>query len=229
MVLKGILTANIMNAIYESFVLEASAEISIECNPGTLTPEKLGFYRQSGINRISMGLQSCSDKELKLLGRIHTYDEFLTGYQRAREAGFQNINIDLMSAIPGQTLESWKNTLKKIVMLRPEHISAYSLIIEEGTPFYRYFNSPEGKKHLPGEELDRQMYHFTKTYLAEHGYHRYEISNYARKGNECRHNIGYWRGVEYLGLGLGSHSCVMNRRFHVERSLGIAIFIELVI
>ena len=140
-------------------------------------------------------------------------------YQIVRECGFDNVNIDLLSAIPAQSFSSYKTTLKKVVMLKPEHISAYSLILEEGTPFYEYFSTKEGKKHLPTEEVDRQMYKFTKEYLAKNGYERYEISNYAKKGRECRHNIGYWTGVEYLGLGLGASSMAMDRRFHVERDM----------
>lgn len=218
-ILKGSKICDIMSAIYENFVVEASAEISIECNPNSVDAQKLGFYKQSGINRISLGLQSADDKELKLLGRIHTYEDFLNTYQIVREMGFDNINIDIMSAIPAQTLTSYKNTLKKVVMLKPEHISAYSLILEEGTPFHTYFSTEEGKKHLVTEELDRQMYKFTKEYLAKNGYERYEISNYAKKGKECKHNIGYWTGIEYLGLGLGASSMAMDRRFHVERDI----------
>lgn len=218
-VLSGSGICDIMSAIYENFIVEASAEISIECNPGSVDAEKLGYYKQSGINRISIGLQSADNKELKLLGRIHTYEEFLDTYQKVRECGFDNVNIDLMSAIPAQSFSSYKTTLKKVVMLKPEHISAYSLILEEGTPFYEYFSTKEGKKHLPTEEVDRQMYKFTKEYLAKNGYERYEISNYAKKGRECRHNIGYWTGVEYLGLGLGASSMAMDRRFHVERDM----------
>lgn len=218
-ILRGSHISNIMSAVYENFLVEASAEISIECNPGSLSADKLGYYKQSGINRISLGLQSTDDRELRLLGRMHSYDDFLDSYQKVREAGFDNVNIDLMSAIPGQTMQSWKTTLKKVVMLKPEHISAYSLILEEGTPFHAFFSTEMGKKHLPGEETDRQMYRFTKEYLAQHGYTRYEISNYAKKGRECRHNIGYWTGVEYLGLGLGASSMLMGRRFHVEKDL----------
>ncbi len=218
-ILRGSHISNIMSAVYENFLVEASAEISIECNPGSLSADKLGYYKQSGINRISLGLQSTDDRELRLLGRMHSYDDFLDSYQKVREAGFDNVNIDLMSAIPGQTMQSWKTTLKKVVMLKPEHISAYSLILEEGTPFHAFFSTETGKKHLPGEETDRQMYRFTKEYLAQHGYTRYEISNYAKKGRECRHNIGYWTGVEYLGLGLGASSMLMGRRFHVEKDL----------
>ncbi|MDO4268378.1 MAG: radical SAM family heme chaperone HemW [Eubacteriales bacterium] len=225
----------IFAAVFQCFDVAEDAEITVEANPGTLTMEKLEVYRESGVNRLSLGLQSADDRELKYLGRIHTYDDFLKSYQRARQAGFANINVDLMSALPGQDVHSWKTTLRKVMMLRPEHISAYSLIIEEGTPFYSRYG--EGRRtgaqpelrtgpgllgspmslnslpELPGEDVDREMYHLTKTLLAEHGYDRYEISNYARPGFACRHNIGYWTGVEYLGLGLGASSYVFRHRY----------------
>ena len=199
-------------AVYDCFAVSADAEITIEANPGTLTMEKLETYLNCGINRLSLGLQSADGEELRTLGRIHSYDDFLKSYQRARQAGFTNINVDLMSALPGQTMQSWKNTLRKVMMLKPEHISAYSLIIEAGTPFYeRYHENPEA---FPDEETDREMYHLTKELMAAQGYERYEISNYARPGYECRHNIGYWTGAEYLGLGLGASSCTHGFRYH---------------
>ena len=199
-------------AVYDCFAVSADAEITIEANPGTLTMEKLETYLNCGMNRLSLGLQSADGEELRTLGRIHSYDDFLKSYQRARQAGFTNINVDLMSALPGQTMQSWKNTLRKVMMLKPEHISAYSLIIEAGTPFYeRYHENPEA---FPDEETDREMYHLTKELMAAQGYERYEISNYARPGYECRHNIGYWTGAEYLGLGLGASSCTHGFRYH---------------
>lgn len=195
-------------------------EITIEINPGTvgshgISSKKLTDYKNAGINRISFGLQSTHDHELKLLGRIHTYSQFEENYYLAREIGFKNINIDLMSALPGQSFESWKDTLTKIASLKPEHISAYSLIIEEGTPFYERFG-PEGpdRDKLPPEDLDIEMYMKTKEILSSYGYERYEISNYAQKGYECRHNLAYWEPEEYLGLGLGSASLINNTRFH---------------
>ena len=136
----------------------------------------------------------------------------------AREVGFTNINVDLMSALPGQSVESWKETLRKVVRLKPEHISSYSLIIEEGTPFFTAYGNREGQKNLPSEEEEREMYYFTNQYLRAHGFERYEISNYAKKGFECKHNVGYWTGVPYLGLGLGASSYVYNRRFHTEEN-----------
>ena len=207
----------VMNVVRENYDVSPEAEITVEVNPGTVTADKLVSYQRGGINRISLGLQSTVNTELQALGRIHSFEDFLRSYQLVRQAGFQNINVDLMSAIPGQTLESWKNTLRKVVMLRPEHISAYSLIVEEGTPFYdRYGEDGTG---LPEEEADREMYHFTKSYLAEKGYERYEISNYAKPGYACRHNIGYWTGRAYLGVGLGASSYIEDIRFHNAEDL----------
>lgn len=211
--------SSIMEAVRSRFDVAEEAEVTIEINPGTVNMEKLKAYLDGGINRISIGLQSSDDRELKSLGRIHTYDEFLKTYGRVRQAGFTNVNIDLMSALPGQTLASWNLTLKKAAMLKPEHISAYSLMIEEGTPFYdRYHVHPE---LLPGEDEEREMYYAAKQFLREQGYERYEISNYAKPGLECRHNIGYWTGVEYLGLGLGASSYVRGTRFRNEANLEI--------
>lgn len=220
----------IMAALKENYDISPEAEITIEANPGTVKLESLKAYREAGINRVSMGLQSADDRELRCLGRIHTYDEFLKSFQRVRMAGFSNVNVDLISAIPGQTLESWKNTLKKTAMLKPEHISAYSLIVEEGTPYYARFGghvemenyemTPEERRllmalpDLPDEDVEREMYYLTQTYLEEQGYERYEISNYCRPGFECRHNVGYWTGTEYLGLGLGASSYLDGCRFH---------------
>lgn len=203
----------IMNKIRECFhVDEKRLEATIEINPGTVTKEKLLSYQKAGINRISFGLQSTDNKELKLLGRIHSYEQFVENYQMARELGFQNINIDLMSALPGQTLSSWEHTLNRVIALRPEHISAYSLIIEEGTPFFeQYGEGKELERLLPDELEDRAIYHKTKELLLANGYDRYEISNYSLKGYECRHNCFYWTGVEYLGLGLGASSYLQLR------------------
>lgn len=218
-VIKAVYISNIMSAIYEAFIVESLAEVSIECNPGTVDIDKLLVYKQSGINRISVGLQSSVDKELQHLGRVHTYADFLYSYEKIRESGYKNVNIDLMSALPWQTLDSWKSTLKKVVMLKPEHISAYSLIIEEGTEFSKIYGSPEGRKFLPTEEVERDMYHSTIDILKNYGYERYEISNYAKPGYESKHNIGYWTGEEYLGFGIGASSYVYGRRFHVEKDI----------
>lgn len=220
-ILKAGWIADILNAIHRNFKVRKDAEITIECNPGTLTFEKLSIYKSAGINRISVGLQSASDAELRELGRIHTYEDFLKSYDLIRKKGFSNVNIDLMAALPGQTLKSYEQTLRRVLALKPEHISAYSLIIEEGTPFYEKYEADEllrekGEKPqmLPSEETERLMYERTKELLLAHGYERYEISNYARRGYACRHNIGYWRRENYLGFGLGSASLLENERFH---------------
>lgn len=211
-ILPADIMGELLSVLWECFDIAKDAEITIEANPGTLTMEKLETYLEGGVNRISIGLQSSDDMELKALGRIHTFDEFLKSYQRARQAGFTNINVDLMSGIPGQDVHSWKNTLRKVMMLKPEHISAYSLIVEEGTPFYELYGTD--RKGLPDEEIDREMYHLTKEMMESQGYSRYEISNYARPGYECRHNTGYWTGVDYLGLGLGASSYTHGFRYH---------------
>lgn len=187
-------------------------EASMEMNPGTASKEKCRALYQMGINRLSIGLQSTNDMELKTLGRIHSYEDFLNTYTWCREAGFQNINVDLMAALPYQTVESYTTGLRKIIRLAPEHISAYSLILEEGTPFYQKYNS--GCYPLPDEEQERLMYRETEHILAQAGYERYEISNYAKKGYACRHNLVYWQGGDYLGLGLGSSSYMDGVRFH---------------
>ena len=213
------LIVGIMEHVRKAFHVAEGAEISMEANPGTVTREKLTDYRRAGINRLSFGLQSANDRELKLLGRIHTWAEFLESFHLARECGFTNINIDLMSALPGQTRESWKDTLKRVTDLNPEHISAYSLIIEDGTPFGEKYGSEEGRKLLPDEDSEREMHHETKRFLRDCGYERYEISNYAKPGRACRHNIGYWTGLPYLGLGLGASSYMDGCRFAVNSDM----------
>ena len=196
------------------------AEITIECNPGTADLEKLMYYRKVGINRLSLGLQSADDRELALLGRIHTWQTFLETYQAALSAGFTNINIDLMSGLPGQSVASWERTLDRVLALEPAHISAYSLIIEEGTPFYERYRRDEELRDkgeepelLPSEEAERQMYAMTEEKLMKHGMYRYEISNYAKRGFACRHNDGYWTGVWYVGFGLGASSLLNHVRY----------------
>ncbi len=222
-VMEPYLVRDIMQAVYESFAVEPEAEITIEVNPGTLLQNKLHIYKACGINRLSIGLQSADNRELHNLGRIHSFEEFLKSFQAARMAGFRNINVDLMSGIPGQTLSSWKNTLKKVTMLKPEHISAYSLIIEEGTPFWSRYgegaSESVGFVPLPDEDTEERIYHLTRTFLAEQGFVRYEISNYAKPGFECRHNVGYWSETPYLGLGLGASSYIGGCRFSNEREL----------
>lgn len=197
----------ILDEIRRDFQFEPEAEISLEANPGTLTENKLKAYQSGGINRLSLGCQSAKDQELKRLGRIHTWEEFLKSYHMAREAGFQNINVDLMSGIPGQSVLDWEENLEAVLALTPEHISAYSLIVEEGTPFY------ERELNLPDEDSERRMYERTREILEEHGYHQYEISNYALRGKECLHNLGYWQRVSYLGVGLGAASLRKNVRY----------------
>ena len=221
-ILKGNQMQRIMLAIREIFQVDADAEISMEANPGTVTKEKLLAYCEAGINRISFGLQSTNNEELRLLGRIHTFEEFLESYHMARECGFHNINVDLISAIPKQTVESWKQSVETIIALEPEHISAYSLIIEEGTPFAKqYGEGTEGEDLLPTEEDEREMYHCTKQILKEAGYHHYEISNYAKEGKECRHNLGYWERKNYLGIGLGASSLMNNVRYKNTDSMEV--------
>ena len=205
----------LMETLGQTFFIRQNAEITMEANPGTVTVEKLLACQKAGINRISFGLQSVNNEELKMLGRIHTYEEFLESYEAARKAGFQNINVDLISAIPKQTVSSWEQTLQTIISLQPEHISAYSLIVEEGTPFAKLYGEGCELEHLlPSEEEERRMYERTEELLQEAGYHRYEISNYAKEGDECQHNLGYWERKEYLGLGLGASSLIEETRFH---------------
>lgn len=212
-VLRGEQIKRIMDVLRAVFDFTDDVEITLEMNPGTITEEKLVAYKEAGVNRLSIGLQSVHDEELKLLGRIHTYEEFLHSYELARKVGFENINIDLISAIPGQTVESWMDSLRTIVALTPEHISAYSLIIEEGTPFYEKYGKGVGAELLPSEEEEREIYWQTKQILQEAGYERYEISNYAKPGYECRHNVGYWERTPYLGFGIGAASLYEETRY----------------
>ena len=205
----------ICHVLYHAFDIAEDAELSIEVNPGTVSEEKLKKYQSLGFNRISFGLQSVHNEELKKLGRIHTYEDFIESYEMARYAGFQNINIDLISAIPGQTLQSWIETVKKAAEIGAEHLSVYSLIIEEGTPFFEKYGGKENllaEKELPNEETERRMYIETRAILSEYGYKQYEISNYAKEGYICRHNLGYWERENYLGIGLGAASLIDNVR-----------------
>lgn len=212
-VLPEELMVRVMDCVKENFTLNPDAEVTMECNPGTVDEEKMKASFGCGINRVSFGLQSVHDDELKKLGRIHKFDDFLRSYDAAVKAGFTNINVDLMSDIPGQSVESWTGTLKTICELNPApaHISAYSLIVEEGTPFAEM--AEDGKLDIPDEDTDREMYHMTSRILSDYGYERYEISNYAKKGRECRHNLGYWTGATYYGAGLGAASYYGGCRF----------------
>lgn len=202
-------TGRILERIRDGFSLAEDVEITIECNPGTVTSQKLENYITCGINRLSIGLQSTEDEELARIGRIHSYRDFQQTYAMAREAGFCNINIDLMAGLPGQSLASYRKTLERVAALSPEHISAYSLILEEGTQLY----VNQKKYTFPDEEEDREMYELTGRFLGEAGFHRYEISNYARDGWECRHNKVYWCRGDYVGFGLGASSMVQNVRW----------------
>lgn len=197
-----------MEALGAAFRIAPGAEISLEANPGTLTKEKLRVYRQAGFNRLSIGCQSIHEEELRLLGRIHTFPEFQESFRLAREAGFSNINVDLMSGLPGQTMEKWEESLRVIAQMEPEHISAYSLIVEPGTPL------AAASPVLPDEDTERQMYDRTWEILKEYGFRQYEISNYAKEGFACRHNIGYWNRTQYLGFGPGAASLYQGQRFH---------------
>lgn len=217
----------VLKTVFSFYRMDPHAEISMEANPGTVTKEALLSYRKAGINRISIGLQSADDVELKLLGRIHTYRDFQQTYRWAQEAGFTNINLDIMSALPGQSVENYKKTLETVLSLKPQHISAYSLIVEEGTPFYEKYGQEseklqatgEKQPDLPSEEEEREMYALTEKLLAAAGYHRYEISNYALPGRECRHNLVYWKRGNYVGFGLGAASMVENVRFENIREM----------
>lgn len=186
-------------------------EITIEVNPGTVDTKKLNDYKKSGINRLSIGLQSTKNDILKKIGRIHTYQEFLEIYKLARETGFKNINIDLMIGIPGQKIGDLKNTLQDIIKLEPEHISVYSLIIEENTPIEKMLENGEIK--LPDEDLERNMYWYVKNTLELNGYNHYEISNFAKLGKESRHNLNCWNQEEYIGFGVAAHSYLNDIRF----------------
>ncbi len=243
---KAEFIVSVLELLREKFVFSMDAEITLEMNPGTETREKLEEYRNAGVNRLSIGCQSMQDEELQALGRIHNRETLLKCFRDARKAGFDNINVDLMSALPGQTLEKWEDTLEQVLALSPEHISAYSLIIEEGTPFWeRYGENVERQENfhnagekvvraekwppLPEEEEERKMYERTLEILETAGYHRYEISNYARNDPaedgteketfECRHNKVYWQRGDYLGFGLGAASMVEDVRWTNTRNM----------
>lgn len=207
--------SSIISQLRKQWKVHPQAEITMECNPGTVDRQGLMQYREMGINRLSMGIQSAVDHELQALGRIHTFSQAKQAVEWAKEAGFTNISVDLMSAIPGQTLESYEFSLHQILNLEPQHISSYSLIIEEGTPFYeKYCQKPP-----VDEETDRRMYEMTGEILEANGYRRYEISNYAKPGYESRHNTKYWTGKDYLGIGLGASSKIGRFRIQNEREL----------
>ncbi len=216
----------IVETLYQNFDIRSDAEISIECNPGTVTRGKLESYHNAGINRLSIGLQSADNEELKILGRIHTYEQFLKTYEMARNVGFSNINVDLISGLPNQTAEKFAKTLQQVIRLKPEHISAYTLIIEKGTPFYERYKFDAVRQEsgmetevLPNEDEAYRIYKTTQFMLTEAGYEQYEISNYAKSRYACKHNIGYWTRENYLGLGLGAASLVENVRYSNTRDI----------
>lgn len=186
-------------------------EVTIECNPETLKGNSINEYYKMGINRLSIGLQAKQKELLKTIGRIHNYEDFLSGYLMAREQGFENINIDLMFSLPNQTIRMWEETLLNVCSLEPTHISCYSLILEESTPLYKLVKS--GELTIPDEDTDRNMYYLTEEILGYRGYKQYEISNYSKEGYECKHNLIYWKNEEYIGVGAGSHSRLDSKRF----------------
>lgn len=214
-VLEGELLERIMEAIRRTFQIEEKAEVTLEMNPGTALKEKLELYKKLGINRLSMGIQSVKNENLKLLGRIHTYEDFLESYCMAREAGFDNLSGDLISSLPGQTLAEWKEELEILMETPLEHVSVYQLIIEEGTEFYKKYG--ECEELLPDEETSREIYLWTGKYLKSRGFEQYEISNYAREGRQSAHNLRYWERKDYLGLGLGGASMIRNMRMSNTR------------
>ena len=211
-ILPPALMGRIMDKIMSAYDVNSDAEISMEANPGTLDAAKLREYKSMYFNRLSMGLQAWQDRLLERLGRIHRGGEFEDNFLQARDSGFKNINVDLMFSLPGQTMDDWQETLEKVMRLDPEHISAYSLIIEEGTPFFDMYE--KGQITETDENTDRRMYYLAKEMLSDKGFRQYEISNFAKEGFECRHNITYWRTEEYRGFGLGAHSYVDGTRFH---------------
>lgn len=208
----SIFITEIVETINKFFSLNSDCEITIEANPGTLTRKKAADYKACGINRISMGVQSCNDRLLKLLGRIHNFDDFKKSYSIAADF-FKNINLDLMFALPTQTMADWQNTLNIVVNdFKPTHISAYSLIIEKGTPFYDTYQPID-------ESLDRNMYWYAVDFLAQNGYKQYEISNFATENSQCKHNLVYWQGGDYKGFGLGAASLIGNKRLKNTENL----------
>ncbi len=233
-VLTGKQLKRIVDCIYEYYYVLKDCEVSIEVNPKTLDDEKLEFIKNGPINRVSIGLQSIFEHHLKTLSRIHTYKDFLSTYNSLRMAGICNINIDLMFGLPNQTFSEWKETLETIVKLKPEHISAYGLIIEEGTAFFEMYENNE--LILPDENLEREMYYLTDDLLKEQNILQYEISNYSLEGFESKHNLAYWTDVNYIGLGLGASSYIYGFRYtntnsmdiYLEHSSNIEIIRELV-
>lgn len=210
------LISKLINEIRFLFSVDDDVEITIEVNPGTVDEKKLKEYRDVGINRLSIGLQSANDEELKMLGRIHSYDTFLDTYKLARKNGFDNINVDLISALPNQTVQNYRKSLETVISLNPEHISAYSLQLEENTFFFDH----KDEYDWPDEDMDRELYYLTDEILSQHGFKRYEISNYSRENYECRHNKVYWVRGNYLGIGIGAASLIDDIRYRNTSDLG---------
>lgn len=201
----------IMDYIYNNFNIENLEEVTIEINPGTIDTSKIEDYKKAKINRVSMGLQTTSNKLLKLIGRSHSYETFLESFRIIKDSGFENINIDLISGLPNQSYEDIKTDLDRLIQLKPTHISYYSLILEEGTKMMEIYKDKE--ELFPDDIEDRKMYHYLVKRLKENSYNHYEISNFAKDGYECRHNIIYWKIHPYIGIGLGAHSNFMNKRY----------------
>ena len=220
-VLPKKLMGDIFKSVYENFNVTDDAEFTMEINPATVDKSMLKFYKNNGVNRLSIGMQSTVDSELSALGRIHDYEDFLECYYDARKAKFENINIDIMYGIPGQTVETLKETISKVIELAPEHISLYGLMVEEGTPLYSKVKNNEVT--LPDEDEEYEMYCTAIDMLGEAGYVQYEISNFSLPGYECRHNLKYWNCEEYLGLGPAAHSYFGTYRFSFKKDIALYI------
>lgn len=214
----------LLENIRRNFNVSSNAEITLEVNPGTITEEKLKTYQMCGINRLSIGLQTTNDNLLKKIGRIHTYSEFLSTYNLARKLGFSNINVDLIFSLPDESLDDLKLDLEKIIELSPEHISTYSLIVENGTKIKELIEENTDGYNLPSEDIERQMYWYIKNTLEEKGYRHYEISNFAKEGYESKHNLNCWNQKEYFGFGAAAHSFIDGIRFSNKKILSEYIF-----
>jgi oxygen-independent coproporphyrinogen-3 oxidase len=211
----------LLAACFDAFAVDANAEITLEANPGTLNLQQLVGLRAAGINRLSMGAQSFDAHLLQTLGRIHTPEEIVQAIQYARSAGFTSINVDFMFGLPGQTMDHWRDTIEHALELRPEHLSLYSLIVEEGTAFYRWVH--EGRITPADEDLCADMYEFADQRLRTAGYVNYEISNWSLPGHHCRHNLIYWQNLPYVGMGAGAYSSFSGERFSNERDPALYI------
>ncbi len=209
--------AAILAAARSAFALDADAEITLEANPGALEYDRLDSLRATGVNRLSMGAQSFDPALLKWMGRIHTPEETEQAFRAARDGGFTSVNLDFIFALPGQSLATWQATLERAIALGPEHLSLYSLIVEEGTPLFTWVR--QGKVAPADEDIAADMYEYAEARLAQAGYRQYEISNWAKPGYECQHNLTYWRNLPYIGLGAGAHSWFAGHRFAEERAI----------